>query len=99
MNLTEAAEFAARWADTQRGMVAFADAVQHLGAMENATAERQAALEAATKAHEAKVAELEDARSQLESLRQEHAATIDTHLRRLADTISFLFHLTNPLRQ
>lgn len=74
MNLSDAAQFAERWAENQRGMVAVAETLRDLGSMEQATKERRAALDAATKEHEAKKAEMATAEAALAKTKDQHAA-------------------------
>lgn len=79
-SFSEAAEFAQRWADNQRGMVMISDVLRDLGSMELATKERQAALETATRALEAKKAEVRMAESDLGKLKEQHAADAEMHV-------------------
>ena len=78
-SLSDAAEFAQRWAENQRGMVAVADALKNLGSMEQATSERKAALDAATKAHEDKKKEVADVEAKLAAANAQHEAALSAH--------------------
>lgn len=79
MNLSEAADFAARWAENQRGMLMVSEALRGLGSMEQATKERKKALDEATKAHEAKKAEIASAEAHLAALNARHDVVSQAH--------------------
>lgn len=88
MTLSEAAEFAGRWAETQRGMVAVAEVLKTLGPIEQAIGERQAALDTVTQAHEAVLIELQEAQARLVSLHDHHAEKSDAHAAELSQTVA-----------
>lgn len=83
--LFEAAEFAMRWAENQRGMVAVAEVLQTLGSLDQALKERKEALDAATKAHEAKLAEVAVVRQEMAALSPKWDAEIEAHRMRVVE--------------
>ena len=79
MSTFDAAEFAERWADNQRGMAEVAAALRSIGSFDQAIAERRKALEKLAEEHAAKHAEKAEVEKALADIRASHVADVDTH--------------------
>ena len=79
MSIADAAEFAERWAENQRGMVEVAAALRSIGSLEQAIQERVMALEALASVYLTKQAEITDAEKALAGIRADHGDATNAH--------------------
>lgn len=77
--MDDAADAVMGLAERLRGIFDLADVVKGLGSIENATAERKAALVTATTEHEAKLAEIETAKGEMADYAAWKASDLEKH--------------------